>query len=32
LKALMAVYRELPGMAGLEQLYELERRTTEPGS
>lgn len=32
LKALMAVYRELPGMAGLEELYELERRTTEPGT
>ena len=29
---LMAIYRELPGMAGLEELYDLERRTTEPGT
>jgi methylisocitrate lyase len=32
LRDLMAVYRELPGMAGLEELYDLERRTTEPGT
>jgi hypothetical protein len=32
LRDLMTVYRELPGMAGLEELYDLERRTTEPGT
>jgi methylisocitrate lyase len=32
LRDLMAVYRELPAMAGLEELYDLERRTTEPGT
>jgi methylisocitrate lyase len=31
-KELMAVYRELPAMAGLDALYDLERRTTEPGT
>jgi len=32
LKELMSVYRELAPMAGLEPLYDLERRTTEPGT
>ena len=31
-KELMSVYRELAPMAGLEPLYDLERRTTEPGT
>jgi methylisocitrate lyase len=31
-RELMDAYRELPGMAGLEALYDLERRTTEPGT
>jgi 2-methylisocitrate lyase-like PEP mutase family enzyme len=31
-KELMGVYRELAPMAGLEALYDLERRTTEPGT
>jgi methylisocitrate lyase len=31
-KELMSVYRELAPMAGLEALYDLERRTTEPGT
>lgn len=30
--AIMAGYRALPGLAGLEKLYEIERRTTEPGT
>jgi 2-methylisocitrate lyase-like PEP mutase family enzyme len=29
---LEAVYRELPGLAGLEALYDIERATTEPGT
>ena len=29
---IMAGYRELPGAAGLEELYDIERRTTEPGT
>jgi len=32
IKELMSVYRELAPMAGLEPLYDLERRTTEPGT
>ena len=32
LRDLMAIYKELPDMAGLEELYDLERRTTEPGT
>ena len=31
-KALMSTYRDLPTMAGLEELYDIERRTTEPGT
>ncbi len=31
-RAIMAGYRELPGLAGLDELYEIERRTTEPGT
>jgi methylisocitrate lyase len=27
-----AIYRELPGVAGLEELYDIERATTEPGT
>ncbi len=30
--AIMAGYRTLPALAGLEELYEIERRTTEPGT
>jgi methylisocitrate lyase len=29
---LMAVYRDLPGIAGLDALYDIERATTEPGT
>jgi methylisocitrate lyase len=29
---LEAVYRQLPAMAGLEALYDIERATTEPGT
>lgn len=29
---IMAGYRELPALAGLDELYEIERRTTEPGT
>ena len=29
---IMAGYRELPDAAGLEELYDIERRTTEPGT
>ena len=32
LTALMATYRELPGLAGLDELYDIERATTEPGT
>jgi methylisocitrate lyase len=27
-----AIYRELPGVAGLDELYDIERATTEPGT
>ena len=30
--ARFAVYRELPGVAGLEELYDIERATTEVGT
>lgn len=30
--AIMARYRTLPELAGLDELYEIERRTTEPGT
>ena len=29
---IMAGYRDLPGVAGLEELYDIERATTEPGT
>ena len=32
LKELLAIYHELPGLAGLEALYDIERATTEPGT
>ena len=32
LTALMATYRELPGLAGLDELYDIERATTEQGT
>ena len=32
LKEWMSVYRELPGLAGLDALYDIERATTEPGT
>jgi 2-methylisocitrate lyase-like PEP mutase family enzyme len=30
--ARFAVYRQLPAIAGLDALYDIERRTTEPGT
>jgi methylisocitrate lyase len=32
LRERFALYRELPGVAGLEELYDIERATTEPGT
>ena len=32
LKALMKTYRQLPALAGLDELYDIERATTEPGT
>jgi methylisocitrate lyase len=32
LTALMATYRDLPTLAGLDELYDIERATTEPGT
>ena len=32
LEELMATYRELPGLAGLDELFDIERATTEPGT
>lgn len=32
LDALMATYRDLPALAGLDALYDIERETTEPGT
>lgn len=32
MKERMAVYKELPVVAGLEELYDIERSTTEPGT
>ena len=32
LEVLMATYRELPGLAGLDELFDIERATTEPGT
>lgn len=32
LDELMGVYRDLPVIAGLEELYDIERATTEPGT
>jgi 2-methylisocitrate lyase-like PEP mutase family enzyme len=32
LEALMSTYRELPGLAGLDELFDIERATTEPGT
>jgi hypothetical protein len=32
LEALMATYRDLPVLAGLDLLYDIERATTEPGT
>lgn len=31
-REIMAGYRTLPGLAGLDQLYDIERATTEPGT
>ena len=31
-REIMAGYRTLPGTAGLEELYDIERATTEPGT
>ncbi len=32
MKERMSVYKELPVVAGLEELYDIERATTEPGT